>query len=107
MNIKGALKEAIKRWGKAARVADHKQPSSQERRAEAHKQLMRLRGLPDSERTKEIRKHMSDLTSIALYYRYSVGTIGGAGGFAWFSVRGHGDTWEEAFAHADKHRLVA
>jgi len=115
-----AIKEAQKRWGKKALVRAHEQLSSPERRADAAAQLTdaaaRIEAIDRevAERLavldwyqaliaerKTLRAQKETANSWRSYYKFSVGQD--AHGFA-FMVLGKGDTWEEAFADADKHR---
>lgn len=81
MDPNEALKEATKRWGKSAAV-DFKK-----------------KALPKAERDKLPKKDPRRLTTPC-----SVGKIVSIGGISFFSVEGSGDTFEEAFAEADRRR---
>lgn len=100
MNAKGALKEAVKRWGETAAVSDRKdRASTPERRGEALEAMKALRAQIGKRRpTKEERVQLDELFSESQRYRFTVGHI--SMGIA-FHVRGKGDTWEAAFAAAD------
>lgn len=105
MNRSQALKAAVRRWGKNAAVRDDgpKRASTPERRAEATKQLVDLRAsIPKDRRpTKEEREQIDQLFSASLRMRYTVGVIHTVV-FSAFWVKGTGDTWEDAFAEADR-----
>lgn len=108
MNQRQALKEATKRWGKAAAIRDQKNcDATPESRAAAHKRLVELNAICT---TPELRKQHSnerdDVRGRANWYRYTVGEIGGVGGIQFLRVHGQGDTWEEAFAAADKRPAI-
>jgi hypothetical protein len=101
VNIRGAKKEAQKRWGDNYAIADRIRPSREPARNLAFAKLTELRAITQKSRTKEQREEMNALLGQALYYRFRVGYV--HGGFC-FSVQGEGDTWEEAFAQADKRK---
>lgn len=77
----------------------HHRASAPQQRAAAFTKLQTLRNTLSPEQKKERRKEMRELLRESLNYRYAVGTVE-MGMF--FSVRGQGDTWEQAFEAADK-----
>lgn len=117
MTNQQAMKQATKRWGKQALIQNGGHFSSPDRRAEAQGKAVaararikeidqeiadRLKALDwyqslTGER-RELQKVASDNISLALRYRFQVGRNTGL----FFEVLGSGDTWEEAFAQADK-----
>lgn len=117
-----ALKQATKRWGKRAAVRNAGHFSSPDRRAAASEKATtararikaidqeiaeRLKALDwyqalTGER-KELQKVASENSGMAMFHRFSVGKNMGL----FFEVLGSGDTWEEAFAQADKRAGVA
>lgn len=109
-----ALRKAIKLWGRTAAVRDDGPDlaSTPERRAAAAQKLRELRNtLPTgpwagmtTEDRRARRKLSDDQFSESVRYRYTVGRIE-LGLF--FAVRGQGDTWELAFAAAEKHDQMA
>lgn len=105
MNRSQALKAAVRRWGKNAAVRDDgpKRASTPERRAEASELLKALRAsIPkDRKPTREEREQIDQLFSESLRMRYTVGVIHTVI-FSAFWIKGNGDTWEDAFAEADK-----
>lgn len=112
-----AMKQATKRWGTRAAVRNAGRFSSPERRDEASGKTQtararikdidqeiaaRLKALDwyqalTSER-KDLQKVISESSGMAMFYRFSVGKNMGM----FFEVLGSGDTWEEAFAQADR-----
>lgn len=108
MTKSAALAEAVKRWGKQAAVQDNgkKAATTPESRAAAREARAELRGFITKENKKEFKPMMDSLFSAAMSQRYTVGEIGGVGGFRFFRICGQGDTWEEAFTVADKRNGV-
>lgn len=102
MNAKQALAQARARWGKRAAVEDMgpKYDITPEQRAAAKIELARLKALPKEQQD---RKLIQQTASITWRQRYKVGEIQDMGFMAAFFVRGNGDTWQAAFADADKH----
>jgi hypothetical protein len=129
MNRQEALLEARKRWGKEAAVQEDKRESSPALREAAKVEAVKT-GAAKAKAAAELAaaskkygtdhpKHKAALAKkIAAskehdrvqwgtyHYRYDVGTVWNMGGFGAFSVRGQGDTWEEAFAKADADKKV-
>lgn len=105
MNRSQAMKEAARLFGKGGAVRDNGKAgaSTPERRATAKAALKALRAsIPkDRKPTPEERAELDRLFADAVRIRYTVGEIQGACGFAWFAVRGQGDTWDEAFAKVE------
>jgi hypothetical protein len=97
MTDKKALAEARKRWGKAANVQDRPKAPTAEQRAAAHEVMVRYK----ADRASVTREELLRSQGTALCYRYSVGEVT-AYPIPLFHVRGQGDTWEEAFAEADR-----
>jgi len=93
VNSKQALTQARKRWGKKAVVEKTGTEHSPESRAAAFQQRNEI---PD---IKENRKARDALLFKSCGYQYKVGVIVMG---LFFEVKGHGDTWVEAFADADK-----
>lgn len=94
-----ALKEAVRRWGPKAIVRDDRKcrttPESREAaRVKRHAILKSI--TPEEKRARH--KELDELLFQALRVRFSVGTHEG---FC-ISVRGYGDSWEDAFACADR-----
>ena len=105
MSKSAALKEAVRRWGKSAGVRDigAKLSRTAEQRRAAREALMELRGFIVTPEDRKFFKPFREwLVFDSLRERFTVGEISGAGGFRWFSVKGTGDTWEEAFQRADQ-----
>lgn len=104
MNRTQAMKEARRLFGKNAAIRDNGKPTSEEMRKEASAKLPHIRArlaeAKGAER-KEIRAELDAALGKALGYRYTVGCVQGACGFAWFAVRGQGDTWDAAFAKVE------
>jgi hypothetical protein len=117
-----AMRQATKRWGKKAAIRNAGHFSSPERRDEASGKAQtararikdidqeitaRLKALDwyqalTSER-KDLQKVASENSGMALFHRFSVGKDMGL----FFEVLGSGDTWEEAFAQADRRSSAA
>ena len=72
MTTKQALKKAVGIWGKTAMVEDHKKPTTTKRK---------------------------DGRTVVLAERYRVGKVMFG---MFFEVKGDGDTWEAAFASAER-----
>lgn len=90
MTDKQAHKESVRRWGKNAYNSLRTNAITKEERAA-------ILAKPKEERTKEERTHA------AASYRCTVGILKTIGGLCSFNeVQGQGDTWEEAFAAADR-----
>jgi hypothetical protein len=106
MNRSQALKEAVRRWGKTAVVEDKGAAlaSTPERRAAAAAEGKRLReSMPKDRRlTREEREAIDHCLVESYRRRYMVGTVSTLGPFSACLVHGWGDTWEEAFAEAEK-----
>lgn len=106
MNRSQALKEAVRRWGKNAAVEDKgaARASTPERRKAASAEGKRIReSIPKDRRpTREEREAIDRCLGESYRFRYTVGNISTLGPFRAFHVRGHGDTWEEAFAAAEE-----
>ena len=100
MNKSQALKEAVRRWGDQAVVIDDgkRNASTPEERKAASDQRRHLLATLTSEEKKARRKELDALLSAALRNRYRVGVHGGF----FIGIRGYGDSWEEAFAVADR-----
>lgn len=98
MNKSQALKEAVKRWGKEAVVMDNRIKTSAAERDAAREQRKLLLATLTPEEKKKRHRELDDLLSRALRHRYQVGKHGGF----FISVRGYGDTWEQAFECADR-----
>ena len=95
MTAKTALAEARRRWGRLAAVRERKDaPTAAGRRAASAvcKLNRATRGVLS-------REAVLDAMHMALTYRCSVGHVAMG---VFFHVEGQGDTWEEAFAAADK-----
>lgn len=97
-----ALQRAVRLWGKQAAVRDNGHPTSEADRAAARIEYERLRAMPAADRDAAQRKEINRLRGLSCYYRYTVGTVWSIGGFGAFSVMGEGDTWDAAFAKAEK-----
>jgi|SRR5215475_9937079 len=117
-----AEKLARKRWGKQAIVRQGEDLSSPERRAKgkeqhtaAHDEILaiekeiaeRLAALEWYQellrRKREALKRKDAAFWPSIYYRFEVGTFDGLA----FSIKGQGDTFEQAFEHADERRAAA
>lgn len=112
-----ALREATRRWGKAAAVKQNKQPSNPVDREAAHAKNVaageriraidaeieaRLKALDwyqalQAER-RELRKVRDEQSYWGCYHQFLVGHVS----MGFFHVRGSGDSWEEAFRKADR-----
>lgn len=117
MTNQQAAAKAKKRWGKQAYIRAGQSFSDGERRGRASTTLREARAEVkhiDEEITRrlsecdwyqelrqqrrELTKQISDTQGSATYYKFSVGRFNG-----WANeIIGWGDTWEEAFAMADK-----
>lgn len=112
-----ALAEARKRWGKDAHVRQYPKTRDEIPRDEARQIMLAARDRVKAidaeiaDRLKALdwyqalmaervakRKEADNAQAWALYFRCTVGTLSA---FA-FHVKGQGDTWDEAFAAADK-----
>lgn len=94
-----ALKEAVKRWGPKAIVRDDRKCATtpESRKAASEKRQALLKSIkPEEKRAR--RNELDELLFQALRYRYSVAVHEGF----FISVRGYGDSWEDAFACADR-----
>ena len=102
MNAKQALAQARARWGTRAVVEDMgpKYDITPEQRAAAKTELARLKALPKEQQDSKLIKQTAALT---WRQRFKVGEIQDMGFMAAFFVRGSGDSWQAAFADADKH----
>ncbi len=99
MNKTQALKEAVRRWGKDAIIKDDKRCATtpESRKAASEKRQAILKAItPEGKKAR--RDELDELLFQALRYRYSVGVRGGF----FISIRGYGDSWEDAFACADR-----
>lgn len=94
MTKRRAQAEAEKRWGGDAHVRHAPRAMAEAHKAPLLERLKLLR----SEGRRETVTERNELVECILTYRCVVGYV--SGGF--YSVRGSGDTWEEAFAKADK-----
>lgn len=112
-----AAAQAKKRWGNAYYIRSGQSMSSQRQRDINREELRSARAELESieseikqrlseldwyqelrRRQRELRKKANTAQCSALYHRFSVGKTG-----AMFTeILGSGDTWEEAFAEADK-----
>ncbi len=116
---KQALREALKRFGKKAAVQDGgwRAASAPEERESAKAELPSVRKqiaaietrhkeelAPIYKRHREeladLKKREGEIRGIMHCRQYSVGTISDFGGYQAFSVKGEGDTWDEAFEKA-------
>jgi hypothetical protein len=122
MTRQQAQKEAQKRWGKRAMIRVGELLSSPDKRAEAQAILKRNRERRDAidhevnerlnamdwyrelmaERKACVRA-VSEAQGWAAYYKFKVGRDVGIA----FSVDGCGDTWEAAFADAERQKALA
>jgi hypothetical protein len=95
MNKRQALAKARQLWGEKAAVHDLgiKMASTPEQRAMAHKAML---ALPN---TFDYRKQRDALFSQAWRQRFRVGAVMFG---MFFEIKGHGDTWNDAFADAEK-----
>lgn len=103
MNRSQALKEAVRLFGKNAAVRDlgRKFATNEQERRAASAEYRRLVDSLGTEGKKQRRKELDDLFARSVRYQFTVGAISTLGPFRAFSVRGQGDTWEEAFAKVD------
>lgn len=104
-----ALKEAKRRWGKNAIVEDigWKLASTKAQREAALQEMLEIRALPQEEQ-RQHRKRLDELFSIRHAEQYRVGEITPLPGIgAAFHIRGVGDSWDEAFAEADRRENIA
>ncbi len=117
MTNEQAQREAKKRWGKSFFIRNGESFSSTEKRdknrdqyqaatkeiasieAEIKRRLSELDWYQEL-RTRQVtlRKEANNAQANCLYYRFTVGKCGGV----FNEILGQGDTWEEAFAKADK-----
>jgi hypothetical protein len=99
MNGSQALKEAKRRWGPKAIVKDDRKcaTTSESRKAASEKRQAILKAITPEEKKRRHRE-LDELLFQALRYRYSVGVHGGF----FIAIRGYGDSWDEAFACADR-----
>jgi len=109
-----ALKRAIKLWGKAGAVRDGGKPTSLADRAAARLRFDAFgkdfpEPRPTDDRTiaelkaweargRAWRQARSEAAAYCRFFRYAVGVSSGM----FFEVKGEGDTWEQAFAAAEK-----
>lgn len=94
-----ALKEAVKRWGPKAIIRDDRKcETTPESRKEATEKRHAILKAITKEEKKARRKELDELLFQALRYRYSVGVHEGF----FISIRGYGDSWDDAFACADR-----
>ena len=94
-----ALKEAVNRWGPKAIVQDVRRcTTTKESRKAASEARQALLKTLTAEEKKARRKELDELLFQALRQRYKVGVHGGF----FIGIRGCGDSWEEAFASADR-----
>ena len=115
MNKRGALKEAIRLFGKTACVEDTGRPTNEAERQAAFlaRQEMRIALSHEQLRSKQHRDTYDAFLSAAMRYRYSIGKITTIGPFRAFHIEASGDTWEEAFAkyrdnqHKERERAKA
>lgn len=99
MTMKKAHAEAMRRWGKTAMVERHKLALTEEAKAPLRERLAALR----VESKPETKKERAELSGEILRYRCNVGVVVNiAGMFSAYEIKGQGDTFEAAFAHADK-----
>lgn len=106
LTLKTAYKKARKLWGKTACVEDKgtkRGGTAQQRdqaRSSQRERIERLTQEKGHKRnwTPQERMEVQDLGAASFRYRFTVGHIM-MGMF--FSVKGQGDTWEEAFAKAE------
>lgn len=122
MTNQQAVAKAKKRWGNRFYVRNGEHFSSPEQRQQALSTVQEARAEAkriDEEITRRLsecdwyqqldqkrralRKQVSDTAGYAMHYRFSVGKQNGM----FNEVLGQGDTWEEAFAEADKRERVA
>jgi hypothetical protein len=95
-----ALIEARLRWGKQAVVRYNGKALTEPEKAPLRERYRALL----AERTPENRQERDGLFSKLFTHRCDVGYVQSAMGICMFSVHGHGDTWEDAFARADRRR---
>ncbi len=115
MTREQAIKQAEKRWGKQAAWRVGSSRSSSEQRAERRTRLLalraeretlekawqeRLNAMPEYQEYTAKRKALIAAIRTVDFVDYYKFLVGENLGFA-FEVKGHGDTWEEAFANAD------
>jgi hypothetical protein len=111
MTRKQAMTEAKKRWGKRAaiRFEPRKATKGVREQASADLKTHRLARPPKEEwKTEDSRRWRardSQLMGLAMSYRYEVGRIG-PDWLPCFEIFGQGDSWEEAFAYADRRKLM-
>lgn len=124
MTDQQAKQQAKKRWGKKFAVRNAGHFSSADKRSEASNRVSELRAKKESlirekdERLKaldwlteinrkivELNKEIQNEIPKTMFKRFDVGRVGGVAGMNFFEVLGSGDTWEEAFAQADKRAL--
>jgi hypothetical protein len=117
MTNQQAAAKAKKRWGNRFYVRNAENMSSQQKRNENRDRYMELRAEIEQteadvklqlsqldwyqearKRQQELRKEADKAQSIALYHRFSVGKSNDM----FTEIVGNGDTWEEAFADAEK-----
>lgn len=124
MTREQALKEARKRFGKDARIQVYDKCSSPEARGDALATVKAARARIEAieaeiaERLKALdwyqalraeqkaeRETIKSIGNAAMYYKFNVGKVSNVGGLSFYHVDGQGDTWEQAFAQADRGRV--
>jgi hypothetical protein len=120
MTNQQAASKAKKRWGKAFYIRNSESMSSPESRDKSRERYKKSKAEADAiedeirrrlseldwyqellKRKRELRKESENAQGRALYYRFSVGKSNGM----FTTILGQGDTWEEAFAAAEKASL--
>ena len=123
MTRQEAIRQAGKRWGKRAAYRVNGDCSSSEQREANGAKIRALRAEKESiikdtnrrlqgiqwyrescERQKAIYAELKTLSPMP-YYKFQVGSIDGILGA--FHIKGEGDTWEQAFADADRRETKA
>lgn len=104
MTEKQAYKEAVKRFGSNGAVQYNKNNRStpEERLAASTANIelrQKVRECEDKDQKKVLSERQRDAMFAAMRYAYSVGSVE-LGMF--FSVKGQGDSWDEAFLDADR-----
>jgi len=98
MTRREITKLAEAKWGKRAVVKENRSAPTPAEREEARKLLTKLR----ENKTPENRRERDALLSVVLSHRYWIGEIHMLPGLGpCIGVRGHGDTWEEAWERAN------
>ena len=109
MTKQQAMREARRRWGKNSVIEDigWKRASTKAERNAATQEVRAIRMLPRDEQ-RQHRKRLDELLSIQFGEQYRVGELTPLPGLgAAFHIRGVGDSWEEAFAEADRRENIA